>query len=403
MRTRFERAAARSAALVGATLALAAASPLSGQSITGEVATETRAFANTPLYEGQERHDASFVIAPELYVRAGPGGVVFEPFGRLDASDEQRSHFDLRALAWEGGIGDWEITAGLSRVFWGVTESQHLVDIVNQTDLVENPDGEDKLGQPMVKLGRVTRFGLLEAFVLPGFRERTFPGEGGRIRTPVPVDVDRPIYESGQENRHVDFAARWSNYFGPVDIGVSWFRGTNREPRLVPEQNGEVFALRPAYDIAQQFAVDAQWTRDAWLWKVEGITRDTDAQGRFYAFTGGFEYTLFQIAGSDADLGLITEYLHDSRGAFATTAFEDDVFAGGRLALNDVAGTELLFGGIVDVDTGGTFLNVEGSRRLSNYWTIDVEMRSFLGVDDTDFLYSIRDDDHLLIALRRFF
>ena len=60
-------------------------------------------------------------------------------------------------------------------------------------------------------------------------------------------------------------------------------------------------------------------------------------------------------------------------------------------------------GSIVAVDTGGTFLNVEGSRRLSNHWTIDVEVRSFLGVDDTDFLYSIRDDDHLLIALRRFF
>ena len=55
------------------------------------------------------------------------------------------------------------------------------------------------------------------------------------------------------------------------------------------------------------------------------------------------------------------------------------------------------------MDTGGTFLNVEGSRRLSNYWTIDVEARSFLGVDDTDLLYAIRDDDHLLIALRRFF
>ena len=149
--------------------------------------------------------------------------------------------------------------------------------------------------------------------------------------------------------------------------------------------------------------VDAQWTRDAWLWKFEGITRTTDAQGRFYALTGGFEYTLFQLFESDVDLGLITEYLYDSRGARATTAFENDVFGGGRIALNDVAGTEILFGGIVDLGTGGTFLNLEGSRRLSNYWTVEVEARSFLGVDDTDLLYSIRDDDHLLIALRRYF
>ena len=256
---------------VAALAGVATVAPVRAQLLTGEVATETRAFVNAPLYDGQERHDASFVIAPELYLRAGPGGFVLEPFGRLDASDEARSHFDLRALAWEGGVGDWEITAGFSRVFWGVTESQHLVDIVNQTDLVENPDGEDKLGQPMLKLGRVTSIGLFEAFVLPGFRERTFPGAGGRIRTPLPVDVDRPIYESSSENRHVDVAARWSNYFGPLDVGVSWFRGTNREPRLVPEQQGEVLTLRPAYDLADQVGLDAQWTRDAWLWKVISI------------------------------------------------------------------------------------------------------------------------------------
>ena len=179
------RAAVRSAALfaaaVGTTLLPLRAE---GQWLSGEVATETRAFTKTPLYPGQEHHDASFLLAPGVYLRAGPGGFVLEPFARFDAADDRRTHFDLRALAWEGGIGAWEVTAGVGRVFWGVTESQHLVDVVNQTDLVENPDGEDKLGQPMLKIGRVTGIGLFEAFVLPGFRERTFPGKGGRIRTP---------------------------------------------------------------------------------------------------------------------------------------------------------------------------------------------------------------------------
>ena len=46
-------------------------------------------------------------------------------------------------------IGKFRV--GVGKVFWGVTESQHLVDIINQTDLVENIDTEDKLGQPMLE------------------------------------------------------------------------------------------------------------------------------------------------------------------------------------------------------------------------------------------------------------
>lgn len=391
------------AAVSAAALLLAAVVPASGQSLTGEISSETRAFANASLYEGQERHDASLLLAPEFYVRYGPGGVVIEPFGRIDFSDDRRSHVDLRALAWEGGFGNWEVVAGVSRVFWGVTESQHLVDVVNQTDLIENPDGEDKLGQPMLRVGRVTDFGLFEAFALAGFRERTFPGTGGRMRTSVPVDVDRPIFVGEAEDRSLDFAARWSHFIGAFDVGVSWFSGTGREPRLIPEQGPQGLAIRPAYDLTQQFGLDAQWTRDAWLWKFEGITRRTDFAGRMWAMTAGVEYTLFQLGDTDADLGLIAEVLLDDRGEEATTPFEDDVFVGGRLALNDVAGSQVLFGGIVDRDTGGTFLNLEGSRRLSNYWTLDVQVRAFVGVDDSDPFFGVRDDDHLLIGLRRFF
>ena len=119
--------------------------------------------------------------------------------------------------------------------------------------------------------------------------------------------------------------------------------------------------------------------------------------------TAGVEYTLYQILGSDADLGLITEVLLDDRGDFATTPFQDDVFFGGRLAMNDVAGSELLFGGIVDRTSGATFLNLEGSRRLSNYWTVDLQMRAFFGAAPEDLFYDLRDDDHVMLALRRFF
>lgn len=392
--------------LVGAALGIAVAAPqqVAAQLLSGEVGIESRAFSSDALHPGQERHDASLVLAPELYFELGSGGVVFEPFARIDVSDDQRTHFDLRSLSWEGAAGNWEFKLGIGRVFWGVTESQHLVDIVNQSDFVENPDGEDKLGQPMVNVGRVTDYGVFELFVLPGFRERTFAGVGGRLRPGLVVDADGVGYESEDESNHIDLAARWSHFVGAFDLGISWFRGTSRDPRFVPLMGATgPTGLTQYYDLMEQFGLDVQWTSDAWLWKLEGITRDTDFGGRYWALTAGFEYTLYQILGSDADLGIVVEYLGDDRGDAATTAFEDDIFVGGRIAANDVTGSQLLFGGIVDRGNGATFLNLEGSRRLSNNWTVEVQTRAFLGFGDADLFYELRQDHHLLLAFRRFF
>ena len=64
---------------------------------------------------------------------------------------------------------DWSLSIGLGKVFWGVTEFNHLVDVINQTDLVEGIDGEAKLGQPKINLSLINHWGALDFFVLPGF------------------------------------------------------------------------------------------------------------------------------------------------------------------------------------------------------------------------------------------
>ena len=94
---------------------------------------------------------------PELYLEDAAGrSLTFAPFFRYDNTDSRRTHADLREayllLFGEIGEGEWELRVGVDQVFWGVTESQHLVDIVNQVDFVEHPAGEAKLGQPMVQL-----------------------------------------------------------------------------------------------------------------------------------------------------------------------------------------------------------------------------------------------------------
>jgi hypothetical protein len=385
---------------------------------SGFIAGDLRFFPQSAAWPGQSGAalNPSLVAQPELRYEWNEGRdrITLIPFGRLDSVDTERTHADLREFNWlhvgkEWGqrLGiDWELRLGVDKVFWGVTESVHLVDIINQTDLVENPDGEDKLGQPMANLTLVLpwRMGTLDLFLLPYFRERTFPGEKGRLRPPLPIDTDRAEYESGAEECHTDWAVRWSHTLGDFDIGVSHFWGTGREPRLVPRQVNPIeTVLVPFYDLIDQTGLDLQWTKYGWLWKLEIISRGGQGD-RFTALAGGFEYTFVGVLNTAVDVGLLAEYIYDGRGDDApATPFEDDVFVGTRVTFNDVQSTELLAGVIIDTDSDTTLWFLEGSRRLWENWTLDMEVRAFNGTSPGDPLFGFHRDDYLQLTLARHF
>ena len=367
------------------------------QELTGQVFLEGRAFPGGAV-GGLAAGNGSIAIEPEWRVEWGDGrqSLTVVPFLRLDQHDRERSHADIRELTWDL-VGDtWEIRAGVRKVFWGVTESTHLVDIVNQTDLVEDLDGEDKLGQPMVNAALIRDWGTIDLFMLLGFRERRFFGGEGRPGLPFPVDVDQAQFESRRGRKRIDWASRWSHAVGAFDLGVSYFHGTSRDPRFQPSASGNSFV--PVYDIIDQAGLDLQMTSGGWLWKLEAINRAGQGD-RYAAATAGFEYTFGNIATSGIDLGILTEYAFDERDALALTPLENDIFVGTRLALNDVQSTQILAGAAVDHKSGASFLIVEASRRIGDRWTLDVEMRGFVNVPPDDlFLFGIRDDDYVQVS-----
>lgn len=368
------------------------------QDWSGYAALETRVFPRDGRFPDQhDGPDLSLAFEPEYYREwdNGDQSFVFRPFLRLDQQDDERTHFDIRELAWIRAAEDWELRVGVRRVFWGVTETVHLVDIINQIDLVENTDTEDRLGQPMINLALIRDWGTLDLFVLPGFRPRTFPGPDGRLRTEPWVDTEQVEYESGARHLHTDAAVRWSRYFGPFDIGVAHFWGTGRDPILQPGTDGAGNpVLIPFYPIINQTSLDLQATMGGWLWKLEWLTRGGQDE-RFEAAAGGFEYTLYGILDSRADLGLLAEYLYDSRGDDAPTLFQDDLMLGLRWTPNDVHSTELLFGVVFDEDGDQRFYNLEASRRFGSQWKLSLEARATSNLEASDTFGSIRDDDYL--------
>jgi len=161
----------------------------------------------------------------------------------------------------------------------------------------------------------------------------------------------------------------------------------------------------------QQVGLDAQLTTEEWLWKLEVISRDwqaTDSNNalldqRYLALTGGFEYTFVGIADSDADLGLVSEYLYDDRDQQATSFFQNDVLVALRLAMNDAQSTEALFGVIYDLDMGEILLSLEASRRFAGNWTATLEARSFNRTDSGSLLNSIAHDDFIQLDIAYYF
>ncbi len=374
--------------------------------MAGFVAADLRAFPQDGQFDDQFNGlQPSLVAQPEVLVQHDNGADRFNfiPFARLDSRDSRRSHADIREAYWLHIGEDWELLAGINRVFWGVTEFRHLVDIVNQTDLVEDLDGEDKLGQPMVKLATQQDWGELSLFVLPWFREETFPGKHGRLRFPLVTDGNAG-YQSSDGRKHVDFALRYSHYIGAWDFGLSYFKGTSREPRFLLNQDAT--RLVTFYDLINQVGTDIQYTREGWLWKFEGLWRAQHGD-HFTAAVGGLEYTLYQIHETDADLGLLLEYSYDGRNDDPAEAppviFDDDFFFGARLTLNDVQASELLAGFAIDRSDRAAQLSLEASRRLDNHWATELEGRWFLNSGDSGVLSAFKQDSYLTVRLLRYF
>jgi len=156
-------------------------------------------------------------------------------FGRVDQHDRNRTHGDIREAFFELFFDEWSLGFGIHKVFWGVTESRHLVDIINQSDLVEDFDTDIKLGQAMVTTSYTNdKAGTFSLYAMSWARPLVFPGPLGRPTLPVPVDNDLRIYESPLNAGQIDAALRWSHSMAGFDWGLSYFYGTAREPQLFP-------------------------------------------------------------------------------------------------------------------------------------------------------------------------
>lgn len=323
-----------------------------------------------------------------------------EPIVSWHQHDNDSHLFDLQQANWRYFADGWQLTAGVDTVFWGVTESRQLVNVINQTDVTANIEQDAKLGQPLIQLRRSGSAGNLDVFVMPYFRERKFPSMAGRLGPPLPVNHDVAWYQSSDGKHNLDIALRYSQRFSGVDLGLSFFSGTNREPTFNVLPSAE---LQPLYWQMEHYGLDIQWVKADWLWKFESIYRRSNP-AEYVAATAGFEYTHIGLWQQVWDLGWIAEYQYDSRGQAASLPGQNDLFVGWRLVLNDIAGTEFLLGVLQDLDhQNSRTIKLEGTLRLTDSLRLSIHGWVFSSQQPLDPIYLLRRDDYLALLLDYYF
>ena len=384
----------------------AAGAEVQALDVSGDLSLQARWYPQSPAFPGQHSSTVGMVFKPTLYWDFTEStSFTFTPLYRHDSADSRRTHADLREayllIYGDWGENSWELRLGLDRVFWGVAEIHNLVDIINQLDRVEHPRDRPKLGQPMAHLTVSGDWGLAELFLLPYHRKLTFPGRSGRLRSERLIEDDG-LYESGAKERHVDFAFRYSHGVGLLDFGLSTFVGTSRDPLfLAGNPSGPLpgidTPLIPYYEQIRQFGLEAQFTTESWLYKMEAIRRSgarnlLGQEEDYNAFILGLERTLYALFDSTADMTLLGEWFYDDRGSRATSVWQNDLFIAGFLALNDVQGTELVAGILTDLRHESSTLNMELKRRLSDSWSMRLEAFANIRANPEDLTYGGRRD-----------
>ncbi|MCW7536890.1 hypothetical protein OOT46_03355 [Aquabacterium sp. A7-Y] len=274
---------------------------------------------------------------------------------RLSGFDADAADLRELLLEWRGPAAT--VRAGMGNVFWGVTESRHLVDVVNQLDTRFDLSGHVKLGQPMAAASLPVGPATLDAYLLPCHRRRPLPwgSQGAHDR-----QADGAWVELDCDGR-VGKAVRLSLVADALDLGLGYFDGIAREPAAA--------AGGRTYPEVRRWSLDGQLTLGSWLLKLEALGESRPGPHR-RAAVAGFEYTLANLA-AWADIGLLYEHLEESD----CPAFTCGDMAGIRIGLNDEQDTQALFTALRDSESGRTGYLLQAERRLGSAWKLKLDAR----------------------------
>jgi hypothetical protein len=340
----------------------------------GEITVEASWYPRTAQYAGQKDSFLHLEARPEILVYGDNVEAQVQP--RISGGTGGDGQVDFREAHVSGRVGEMDYLVGGTVLFWGKVESYNPVDVVNALDYSRGLLRSEKRGATMIRLSWPAGPGQIDLLAID-FVENIYPDHALRERPALPVNDDAAGFSGGAGRDDITTAARWSGYFGDIDLGVSWFRGTGHAPRLLPQADG---TLKPDYSRITQLGLDIQSLHGDTAIKAELISRrgQYDRLGSADSYAAGvvgMEHNLYDIADSGRDLLLIAEYARDERRARSHSGFQNDLILGARWVWNDVEDTEILTLLARDLDNAAQTLTVTADRRLTDSLSFETTAR----------------------------
>ena len=350
----------------------------------GEITVEASWYPRTAKHTGQKDSFLHLEAKPEILVYGDTAEAQLQP--RFSGGTSGAGQIDFREAHVSGRVGEMDYLVGSTILFWGKVESYNPVDVVNALDYSRGLMRNEKRGAPMVRLSWPVGPGQVDLLAID-FVENIYPDNSLRERPALPVTDTTAGFSGGAARDDIATAARWSGYFGDIDLGISWFRGTGHAPRLLPQSDG---TLKPDYSRITQLGLDIQSLHGDSAVKAELIHRrgQYDRLGSTNSYGAGVigvEHNLYDLAGSGRDLVLIAEYARDERRGRSHSGFQNDLVLGGRWLWNDVEDTEILTLLSRDLDNAAQTLTVTADRRITDALSFEATVRwpQRLGRDPT--------------------
>ncbi len=390
----------------------------------GELALEGRAFDNDHRSQTVD-NGLGFFGRLEVQGNYGPVSTRLRGYGRMDRQDRDRNVL-VPEEAWVQLRKDWlRVRFGYDILNWTATEAFHPTDIINARNLDSDLENYEKIGEPIAALQVVTPWET--TFEILGIAAHTEPiltSPHSRLSLlPANIRLGAPIFVNhtghiASFDHEPQGALRIRQVLAGADVSLQLVQHVDRsQPYGFFDSTSDTF--RPVFQTVRHIGITYQQALDALLIKVEAAYRHfidprsvtgLNAPERDHAtLAAGLEYGLTHANGSETTLlaeGQMVLGL-DKADRVLLSAFQRDVLAGIRYALNDEDGRELMLIGIVDVDgrrEGLVSLNY--TQRIGETFSLRAGLRIIEAGKPKGIprgLQSLRDADMLRLTLTRHF
>ena len=376
--------------------------------INHEIVFEIREFHKQEAYSNQKNTYSSYYKSELFITISDNSNFISEPYFRYDHNDKNRTLFDLKVNKFTYFKDNYEIKFGIDEVFWGITESKNIVDIINSNDSTAG-DLKEKLGQPLLAYTFFSdNIGYMDFYYLPQLIKSSQISQEGRLRFSNPTENYGHIYSGGSGEKVPSWAFKWEKNIGISDFSIQGFRGNSRENSITPILEGTTIKYFPAYERISQLGTYAQLVSGPIIYKLEAIKRNGQKNSKnirknFFSYTFGIEYLYNRLFEKKWDISTFIEYSNDDRNNDSLDILQNDLFIAARLVFNDIEGTELTTSATFDLDGGGNTALTEFSSRLSENMRVTGLYQAYWSTNNKDILYSFRRDNYFGLKVVKYF